>query len=45
MILYQGGQDESDIPTDSVDYYETVEKLMGGRAATQNFFGCSWYRA
>lgn len=38
MILYQGGQDESDIPTDSVDYYETVEKLMGGRAATQSFF-------
>jgi hypothetical protein len=38
MILYQGGADESDIPSDSVDYYETVGKLMGGRAATQNFF-------
>lgn len=38
MILYQGGQDESDIPTDAVDYYETTEKLMGGREATQEFF-------
>ena len=38
MILYQGGQDESDIPSDSIDYYETVEKLMGSRAATQDFF-------
>jgi len=38
MILYQGWQDESDIPTDSIDYYETAEKTMGGRAATQDFF-------
>jgi hypothetical protein len=38
MILYQGWQDESDIPSDSIDYYETAEKTMGGRAATQEFF-------
>ena len=38
LILYQGGQDHSDIPADAVDYYETVERLMGGRAATQEFF-------
>ena len=38
MILYQGWQDESDIPTDSINYYETAEKTMGGRAATQDFF-------
>ena len=38
MILYQGGQDESDIPTDAVDYYETAEKTLGGRASTQDFF-------
>jgi len=38
MILYQGGQDESDIPTDAVDYYETAEKTLGGRASTQEFF-------
>jgi Tannase and feruloyl esterase len=37
LLLYQGGQDESDIPADSVDYYETVEKTLGGRAATQDF--------
>jgi feruloyl esterase len=38
MILYQGGQDESDIPTDAVDYYETAEKTLGGRPSTQEFF-------
>lgn len=38
LLLYQGGQDESDIPSDAVDYYEMAEKTMGGRAATQDFF-------
>jgi hypothetical protein len=38
LILYQGAQDESDIPTDAIDYYQTVEKTMGGRPATQDFF-------
>jgi len=38
LILYQGGADESDIPTDAIDYYETTQNTMGGRAATQEFF-------
>ncbi|MGB7601136.1 MAG: tannase/feruloyl esterase family alpha/beta hydrolase, partial [Candidatus Sulfotelmatobacter sp.] len=38
MILYQGGADQSDIPTDAIDYYDTAEKTMGGRASTQDFF-------
>jgi hypothetical protein len=38
LIMYQGGQDASDIPADAVDYYETAEKTMGGRVATQEFF-------
>jgi len=38
LIIYQGGQDQSDIPPDAIDYYETVERTMGGRAVTQNFF-------
>jgi feruloyl esterase len=38
LILYQGLQDHSDIPTDAIDYYETTERVMGGRAATQDFF-------
>lgn len=38
MILYQGWQDQSDIPEDAIDYYETAEKTMGGRVPTQDFF-------
>jgi hypothetical protein len=38
MILYQGWSDQSDIPADSIDYYDTTEKTMGGRAPTQEFF-------
>jgi hypothetical protein len=38
MILYQGWADQSDIPADTIDYYETTEKTMGGDAATQEFF-------
>jgi Tannase and feruloyl esterase len=38
LIMYQGGQDHSDIPTDAIDYYDTVERLMGGRSKTQDFF-------
>ena len=28
----------SDLPSDAIDYYETAEKTMGGRAATEKFF-------
>jgi hypothetical protein len=38
MIMYQGAADESDIPADAIDYYELVEKTMGGRTETQEFF-------
>jgi feruloyl esterase len=38
LLMYQGGQDESDIPTDAIDYYETAQRTMGGRGPTQAFF-------
>ena len=38
LILYQGWADEAVFPNNPVLYYETVERLMGGRAATQDFF-------
>ena len=38
LISYQGTNDEEEIPGAIFDYYETVEKTMGGRAATQQFF-------
>jgi hypothetical protein len=38
LISYQGGNDTAEIPGAIVDYYETVEKTMGGRVATQEFF-------
>jgi feruloyl esterase len=38
LIVYQGGNDTSETPPSVFDYYETVEKTLGGRAATQQFF-------
>jgi feruloyl esterase len=38
LILYQGWADEATFPNNPVLYYETVERLMGGRPATQDFF-------
>jgi Tannase and feruloyl esterase len=38
LISYQGGNDALEIPGAIFDYYETVEKTMGGRVATQEFF-------
>jgi feruloyl esterase len=38
LILYQGWGDEATYPLHPVIYYETVERVMGGRAATQEFF-------
>lgn len=38
LILYQGWADEATFPNNPVLYYETVERLMGGREATQDFF-------
>ncbi|MFL6602577.1 MAG: tannase/feruloyl esterase family alpha/beta hydrolase [Steroidobacteraceae bacterium] len=38
LIIYQGGNDTVDLPAPVIDYYETVERTMGGKAATQDFF-------
>jgi feruloyl esterase len=38
IIAYQGWADQSVLPPWVIDYYETVEHTMGGRAATQDFF-------
>lgn len=38
LLAYGGWNDAAGQPMWSVDYYETVEKLIGGRAPTQDFF-------
>ena len=38
LILYHGMNDVGIPPVVSIDYYETVEKTMGGRDKTQDFF-------
>ena len=38
LIQYVGWNDMGTVPAVAVDYYETVERTMGGRAATQDFF-------
>ncbi len=37
LIMYHGWGDQSVLPESSIDYYDMVERLMGGRAATQDF--------
>jgi hypothetical protein len=37
LLIYQGWNDQSDLPEMTIDYYQMVEKTMGGRAATQDF--------
>ncbi|HZE43708.1 MAG TPA: tannase/feruloyl esterase family alpha/beta hydrolase [Steroidobacteraceae bacterium] len=38
FINYVGWSDLGTLPGVAIDYYETAEKTMGGRAATQDFF-------
>jgi Tannase and feruloyl esterase len=38
VIAYQGETDVIEMPTAMVDYYDTVERVMGGRQPTQEFF-------
>jgi feruloyl esterase len=38
LIVYHGGTDTVDLPGAVTDYYETVERTMGGGAITQEFF-------
>jgi feruloyl esterase len=37
LIVYQGWADQSVLPLNIIDYYETAERTMGGRAPTQEF--------
>lgn len=38
LLMYQGWNDSFEPPAAAAQYYETVERLMGGRAATQDFY-------
>lgn len=38
LLMYQGWSDPYEPPAATAQYYETVERLMGGRAATQDFY-------
>jgi hypothetical protein len=38
LLMWHGLSDASILASSSVGYYQSVEKLMGGRAATQDFF-------
>jgi|ERR1700722_5446888 len=38
LLVYQGGNDVLEMPGAIVDYYQTVERVMGGRDPTQDFF-------
>ena len=38
FIGFQGWSDTSVVPMGTVDFYETVTRTMGGRAATEEFF-------
>lgn len=38
LLVYAGWSDAAGMPLHAVDYYETVERVAGGRAATQDFF-------
>ena len=38
MLMWHGLSDAAIMATSSIGYYEGVEKLMGGRAQTQDFF-------
>ncbi|KAA6460361.1 tannase/feruloyl esterase family alpha/beta hydrolase [Acidobacteria bacterium AB60] len=37
ILIYEGGDDTIDLPGAVTDYYEAVEREMGGRSATQSF--------
>ena len=38
LLVFQGLNDNSVPPRKTIDYYETVERTMGGTRATQSFF-------
>lgn len=38
LLAFAGWSDASGMPLHAVDYYETVERVIGGRTETQDFF-------
>ena len=38
LLAYQGWADNLALPRETIDYYDTVVKTMGGRAETEGFF-------
>jgi hypothetical protein len=38
LLSYAGWSDAVAVPESTIDYYETVERTMGGRTTTQEFF-------
>jgi hypothetical protein len=38
LLVFQGLNDNSVLPRKTIDYYETVERTMGGQKATESFF-------
>jgi|ERR1700728_2628449 len=38
LLVYQGWSDESIVPARTIDFYNTVARTMGSRAATEGFF-------
>jgi Tannase and feruloyl esterase len=37
LLFYQGWNDPLEVPREAIDYYETAEKVGGGRTETQKF--------
>ena len=37
LLIYQGWNDQAVVPQRTIDFYETVERTMGGRGPTQSF--------
>ena len=38
LMVFQGGDDLAEMPAAVVDYYQTVESVLGGAESTQDFF-------
>ncbi len=38
LVMFAGWSDAGGMPLHTVDYYETAERVLGGREATQEFF-------
>jgi hypothetical protein len=38
LLMYQGWNDQLEVPKAAIDYYETAQRVIGNRAETQQFF-------